>query len=333
MAVSVYGGAARELKPPTNRRVLPDTIAKTTIDNARKKYGSRSSSASAVDTEPEWLKTAPDMASYGSTGASPSNNYYDDMLDAQMEGANAQTKAALDANNAYIPKVNQYADKRLQDAYILKEQNRVNLPQQLSALGYSGGATETSMLGEMTDYQNNRNAIEQDRSDSLNDIYQNAAQIRATGNANLADLSAQYYQNMINKQAQDEATALSNARYTAESESEAAQTAYENKVQLAKLKAQYGDYSGLTELGISVNALTNGATPTTKKTVTKTTTTPTASGNYNTVLTNVKRALGGSNAGSQRSWDAAINYIQNSMKNGTITEYEAQQMLSQLNLD
>ena len=37
------------------------------------------------------------------------------------------------------------------------------------------------------------------------------------------------------------------------------------------------------------------------------------------MLTNVKRALGGSNGASTVSWNAAINYIQNSLKSGMIT--------------
>src|SRR5690606_5895053 len=57
------------------------------------------------------------------------------------------------------------------------------------------------------------------------------------------------------------------------------------------------------------------------------------SGNYNVVLNNVKRALGGSNAGSQVAWDQAINYIQNSLRSRMITEYEAQQMINQLGLN
>jgi hypothetical protein len=134
------------------------------------------------------------------------NDYYADLLAQREEAARQRTQAALEANNAYIPQVNQYADKQLQNAYILKEQNRVNLPQQLSALGYSGGATETSMMDAQAGYENRRGTIEQDRNDSLGKIRQNASQIEATGNADLADMSAQYYRDMIQKAQRDAET-------------------------------------------------------------------------------------------------------------------------------
>jgi hypothetical protein len=174
----------------------------------------KSSDATPIDTSqtPSWLGgeggigPGMDGINYGTTDTA-ANDYYDDLLANQEEAARIRTQAALEANNAYIPEINTYNDKRLQDAYISKELNRVNLPQQLSSLGYSGGATETSMLGAMTDYENRRGTIEQDRNDAVGKIRQNAAQIEATGNADLADMSAQYYQNMITKAQRDEATA------------------------------------------------------------------------------------------------------------------------------
>jgi hypothetical protein len=274
----------------------------------------------------------------GGTGGT-ANDYYDNLLTEQQKAAQARIDAALDANNAYIPKINQQSDKRLQDAYISKEMNRVNLPQQLSALGYSGGATETSLTGEKTRYENSRNSIEQDRGDALSNIYANAAQIEATGNADLADVAAQYYQNLIAKQQQDEATAQSNYRWQTEFGADQTQTAYENQIKMAQYKASLGDYSGLQSLGIKTSSMNDydGSTPTRKASSSSSSssygTANTSSGNYNTVLTNVKRALGGSNAGSSAAWDQAVNYIQNSLRQRTITEYEAQQMLSQLGLD
>jgi hypothetical protein len=215
------------------------------------------------------------------------NDYYADLLANQEEAARIRTQAALEANNAYIPEINTYNDKRLQDAYISKELNRVNLPQQLSSLGYSGGATETSMLGAMTDYENRRGTIEQDRNDAVGKIRQNAAQIEATGNADLADMSAQYYQNMISKAQRDQENALSQSRWQTEFNSDQQSEAYQNQLDMAKLKASYGDYSGLQALGISVNALNdgNGSTPTTKAYSARTASS--GSANYETGTQNV----------------------------------------------
>jgi hypothetical protein len=299
------------------------------------------------DGSPTWLGNGTSDTGNGagipntSTTDTTPNDYYADLLAKQEEEARIRTQGARDANMANVGKVNTYSDRALQNAYISKELNRVNMPQQLSALGYSGGATETSMMGAQTDYENRRGTIEQDRADALNDIYENDAQILATGNAELADLGTQYYQNLIEKQTRDEANALSQSRWQTEFDADQASEAYQNKLDLAKIKASYGDYSGLQALGISVNSLNNdnGSTPATKaytaraKTATASASSPTSSGNYNTVLNNVKRALGGSNAGSQASWNAAINYIQNELNKGTLTEYEAQQMLGQLGLN
>jgi hypothetical protein len=163
--------------------------------------------AVAETERPAWIPTGNESTGGGGGGGGGSaNDYYSDLLTEQERAAQERMQAALDANNAYIPQVNTYNDKRLQDAYISKELNRVNLPQQLSALGYSGGPTETSMLGAMTGYENRRGTIEQDRSDALGKIRQNAAQIEATGNADLADAASNYYQNMITKAQRDQET-------------------------------------------------------------------------------------------------------------------------------
>jgi hypothetical protein len=189
---------------------------KTTTAGTQTSYSS--GSAGSV---PSWQNTEePSSVSSSDTGTAKTgvtsiapetidtsiNDYYADLLRKQEEAARQRTQSALEANNAYIPQINQYSDKQLQDAYISKELNRVNLPQQLSALGYSGGATETSMMGAQADYENRRGTIEQDRGDSLNKIRQNASQIEATGNADLADMSAQYYRDMIQKAQRDAET-------------------------------------------------------------------------------------------------------------------------------
>ena len=142
---------------------------------------------------------------------SVAGDYYSDYLEkAKQEALKAQQlqiKSALDKNNAYIPKVNEQTDKQLQEAYILAQQSKVNAPQALNAMGYTGGAVESSLLGLDTNYQNNRNALETSRNTSLDSIYQNAADIQSSGNANLADLSADYYNQMAQQQANQQAAA------------------------------------------------------------------------------------------------------------------------------
>lgn len=266
-----------------------------------------------------------DTSSAGATGSAASS-YYDKYLREQQDAINKKTQAAVDANNAYIPEINQASDQSLQNAYILREQNRVNAPQALSAMGYTGGATETSMMGINTGYENTRNQVEQNRAKSLAEIQQNEAQIRATGDATLSDAASTYYQNLIAAQKEADAAAqeqanwqsqydLSEQQYSDAAAQQAWQNAYDEKLLALK--------NATTAKSSSGGAVTPIA-PTKDKNI---------SGNYNTVLTNVKRALGSSNAGGKVSWNAAINYIQNSLKSGMITDYEANQMINQLGLN
>ena len=297
--------------------------------------------SSALDTEPTtetgapyWLNTQTDMGdrNMGDTSGGSASSYYNKYLKEQQKAIQKKIDASVQANNAYIPEINQASDQSLQNAYILREQNKVNAPQALSAMGYTGGATETSMMGINTGYENTRNEVEQNRSKSLAEIQQNEAQIRATGDATLSDAASTYYQNLIAAQKEAEAAAQAQANWQAQYDlteqqySDAAaqqawQNAYDEKLLALKNTTTAKSSSGSS--GSSSSGTSSSSNSTNKN----------SSGNYNTVLTNVKRALGGSNAGSTVSWNAAINYIQNSLKSGMITDYEANQMINQLGLN
>lgn len=164
--------------------------------------------------------------------------------------AKARTTAAIDKNNAYIPQVNAASDKALQEAYIQSQLAKSNAPQTLAAMGYTGGATESSLLGLDSAYGNQRNALETSRNTSLDQIRQNAQQIQATGNADLADLSADYYSQLATAKANAASAAQSQANwqkeYDAQQQANAqanyanTATAYANdyQAQINKLKAQ-----------------------------------------------------------------------------------------------
>ena len=313
---------------------LSDTLGSENVSNSSMLYGNDETmqEAQTGSTIPTWLKYAPVIEEDDTSGVSASS-YYNKYLKEQQKAIQKKIDASVQANNAYIPEINQASDQSLQNAYILREQNRVNAPQALSAMGYTGGATETSMMGINTGYENTRNEVEQNRAKSLAEIQQNEAQIRATGDATLSDAAATYYQNLIASQKEAEAAAQAQANWQAQYDlseqqySDAAaqqqwENAYNEKLLAAKnattAKSSSGGSSGSSSRG------TSSSSGSTNKN---------SSGNYNTVLTNVKRALGGSNAGSTVSWNAAINYIQNSLKSGMITDYEANQMINQLGLN
>lgn len=268
-----------------------------------------------------------------STGVSASD-YYDKYLQEQQNGIQTRINSAVDANNAYIPRVNQQSDQALQNAYIANQQARVNAPQAMSAMGYTGGASESTLLGLDTNYQNNRNTVETNRQNSLNDIYQNEQQIRATGDATMSEAASDYYNKLISAQQAATAQAQDQANWQSEYDMNQQQFGLTEQ-QYSDSKAQQAWENAYNErlLGLKTASSGSGGTSGGNTGGTGGTGGKNTSGNYNTVLTNVKRALGGSNAGSQTSWNAAINYIHSSLKQNIITQYEAQQMINQLGLE
>lgn len=319
------------------------------IENGRTYFGNGtpiSAGTKVVDNSGrEWVKTsggggeltgvnyAPDPTSdrgsrsIGKTGAITASDYYTKALEEQQKAIQERTNQAVEANNAYIPQIQQRSKQALQNAYIANQQARMRAPQALNALGMTGGASESSLLGLDTNYQNARSQIEQERSRALEGIRQNEAQIRATGDATLSDAAASYYDKLVaaaleaERQAQDQANweaefALQQKQYEDAAAQQAWQNAYDERVMALRYAPEtQANYAQAT------NSNRNAAQ-----------TTPTSSRNYNTVWLNVQRALGGSNLGSQRAFDAAINYIQQSLRSGMITENEAQQMIGRLNL-
>jgi hypothetical protein len=326
-ATTLGVGGSRASEYPAYNGKVSDSYVPGSLGN-QKVGGNTSSGGSSgggtTSTNPPLTPDPPIPPTGGDTGGFTASDYYQKMLDEQQKAIQARINAAVERNNAYIPQVNQRSDQSLQNAYILREQSKVNAPQALSAMGIQGGAAESSLLGINTGYENTRNEVEQNRSQSLDEIYQNEQQIRATGDATLSEASADYYNKLVLAQQQAEAAAQDQMQWQAnydldakQYEDAAAQQAWQNAYdeRLLGLKQQSSGGSKVA---------TGGAAPEADKNI---------SGNYSVVLNNVKRALGGSNAGSSTSWDAAINYIQNSLRQNMITEYEARQMISQLGLE
>jgi hypothetical protein len=227
--------------------------------------GGRAADTQAYETEaPAWLTNAPDMAnrSIGSTGAITASDYYTKALEEQQRAIQQRIDAAVQANNAYIPQINQQSKQALQNAYIANQQARMRAPQALNALGMTGGASESSLLGLDTNYQNARTQIEQERSRALEGIRQNEAQIRATGDATLSEAAASYYDKLVaaaleaERQAQDQANweaefALQQKQYEDAAAQQAWQNAYEERLLALKLadagKSSGSTYGGVTE--------------------------------------------------------------------------------------
>lgn len=71
---------------------------------------------------------------------------------------------------AQIKQTNQSFDKSNQNAYILREQQKLNLPTQLAANGITGGMAETTAARIGTAYGNQVNSNEQARASAINNI-------------------------------------------------------------------------------------------------------------------------------------------------------------------
>ena len=145
---------------------------------ARNAYNSNMSALSnAYNTKANALKS-----SYDSTLGQLSNAY-----------SNSQDK--INADNA----------KALQEAYINKMLSQKNMQQNMTALGLSGGATESSMASLQNAYGNSRNNIQASTNQNLADLQMNYANNQANAlqqyNAQLAaaqDTKYQYESQLAN---------------------------------------------------------------------------------------------------------------------------------------
>ena len=81
------------------------------------------------------------------------------------------TEERLNASrNQSMSDVNNDAEKSLQQAYINKMLTNKNLNQRLSAMGYNGGATESTMAQLENNYGNSRNNINTTLNDNINKL-------------------------------------------------------------------------------------------------------------------------------------------------------------------
>lgn len=98
------------------------------------------------------------------------NSGYLKMLEAQRAARDAYVQQAVNNINKQKTTVNQDAKELARQAYISYMQSKKDLPQQLSAAGYSGGLADSQLLGLDTSLQNNQNSIEQNRSNTLSSL-------------------------------------------------------------------------------------------------------------------------------------------------------------------
>lgn len=141
---------------------------------------------------------------WGSSGGS-SGSYSSYLERAQREAQNAinaRTDAAVKQVAAQQSGINQAASSAAQQAYINRELSARDMGQQLAAIGLSGGASESAVLGLNTGYENSRNSIVQNRDNAIQENINQQNQIRASGDASLAEAENQYYMQLAQQQQQ-----------------------------------------------------------------------------------------------------------------------------------
>ena len=231
---------------------------------------------------------------------------------AEERAAQLRTQQAVSQVEGYIPQIQQQTAKQMQEAYIAAQRAKMQAPQTLSALGYTGGATESSLLGLDTDYMNRRQALAEAEAQSLDQIRQNVADIQASGNVELANLAAQYYEQAMANQR--EAMAQQTAQSKWEQEMAMRQAEQDENIRRWNLQ----------NVGVGLGA---GAIPSTQAVYTpsytpQATAEPVDATRINTIVRGLEQTL--AYGGTQQD---VINSVRNQYQSGQISLAEAQAIL------
>lgn len=113
---------------------------------------------------------------------------------AQAEAAlKAQINSSVAGMQANEGKINQGYEDLARQAFIQAKVGQNNLTENLAINGINGGATESAVLGIENQYQQSLAGIGQDKQNALNQLQTDIAQVKASGNAQLAQTMSDYY--------------------------------------------------------------------------------------------------------------------------------------------
>lgn len=134
------------------------------------------------------------------------NNMYKNMIDQMFSDASAQQEAAQRAAieqavgqlEGQKSGITQSYDDLYKQLYLDRRRAEKNLPQQLAAMGISGGLSESTALGIQTDYTNALRQGEQEKLNAMSDIDQAIADARLTGEIGIAQQAAQLAMDKLN---------------------------------------------------------------------------------------------------------------------------------------
>ncbi|MEG1778572.1 MAG: hypothetical protein RR263_00605, partial [Oscillospiraceae bacterium] len=119
-------------------------------------------------------------------------NKIENMKRQQEEAQRKAIEAGVGQLEGRIPLLKQQQDSAAREAYTRKMQSEVSMPQQMSALGYTGGLSETSMTGVNAGYQNNQNDLLAAYENAVAGVNGDIAQLKANGDLEIANNAGQY---------------------------------------------------------------------------------------------------------------------------------------------
>lgn len=198
---------------------------------------------------------------------------YNEMAESLAEQRKALLSAALAQNRTEQEKANSNYDELARQAYILKRQNENALPQQLAALGISGGSSESANLSLAANYENSLASNEQARQQALRDYALQALQARTQADSDISGYYADAKQQAMNAWQNEAANRNSWNQWAAGygqqlreyGDSLNSQTYQENlaskqyadtlRQQQIDLALQMGDYKKLAAMGYDVSYL------------------------------------------------------------------------------
>lgn len=219
---------------------------------------------------------------YNGLSADEIQSMYDDIYAQQEAQAQRQAEQLQQQYGYYGNLIDQQYDDLASQNYVQYMMEQKNLPQYLAANGLSGGATETSLLGLQSNYQNAINQGELARNQALaennlqmsaaeNEIYNNLASVQASlqQSAISAIMQAQQAEQAYNQWYMEYTASRTDAdrnyalqmmqmaQEEARYQTEVARQAEQDRLALeqwgwqkAQAAAGYGDFSQLGALGI-----------------------------------------------------------------------------------
>ena len=221
-----------------------------------------------IQNAPQGQQVVPQMAMPQYQGMTKEELYagYNDAAANLESQRKALLNLTLQQSQAAQDTANTEYDNLARQAYILKRQQEMAMPQQLAAMGISGGGSETANLKLQTNYQNNLNQNELARQQMLKDYAMQNLAAQTQANSDIVGYYADAQQNAMNAWQNEMANQNSWNQWAAnyqqglrEYGDQLNNLTYEqmqaNKQQQIDLALQLGDYSKLAALGYDTSYL------------------------------------------------------------------------------